>query len=163
MKYIAFYFKWIIYWMLTHGERNKYDFGMLKGMKVVSIKHDAFGSTIEYDPYQKPVKNFHTFREYKLLYHPDHLNFVFNRDEAFFLMEYKYKVQSTLRLGTSCWFSKYEIDLHDSSSIMAHGLYQNESKKMFTADDLKFSRVLTPGNVFDPNSKWTIYKGKIHE
>lgn len=54
-----------LYWILTQKERTAYKIGMLKGMRVVSMKSDAFGTSVVYDPNSKPVKNYLDWKEFK--------------------------------------------------------------------------------------------------
>lgn len=64
-KSIKNVFIYILYWMLTQKERTAYKIGMLKGMRVVSMKSDVFGTSVVYDPNSKPVKNYLDWKEFK--------------------------------------------------------------------------------------------------
>jgi hypothetical protein len=65
LKVIKNFLLYILYWLLTQKERTAYKIGMLKGMRVVSLKHDCFGSDVVYDPSSKPVKNYLDWKQFK--------------------------------------------------------------------------------------------------
>lgn len=55
---------WILYYLFTLNDRNNYDHGMLRGMRVVDSKTDIFGTTYKLDPNEKPIRTFLTFKEF---------------------------------------------------------------------------------------------------
>lgn len=70
LKIILFYLKWVFYCMLTIEERNKFITGKINGMNCTNIEHGLFSSTVTYNRFEKPKKDYITFKEFKDLHYP---------------------------------------------------------------------------------------------
>lgn len=70
MKILGFYIKWFFYFLITLEDRNKYMAGLSKGYECTNIKTGLLANTMTYNTLSKPVKNFKSFSEYKLMYYP---------------------------------------------------------------------------------------------
>jgi hypothetical protein len=60
MKWI----KWFLYVFFTRDARLRYQYGLMKGKHVVSMKHDVFGTDLEYHLWKEPQREYLTRREY---------------------------------------------------------------------------------------------------
>jgi hypothetical protein len=64
MKKIIIWAKWFLYLLITRDARLRYSYGKMKGMHVISMKHDFLGTSLAYDPNRKPEREYLTREEF---------------------------------------------------------------------------------------------------
>lgn len=66
MRTIIFYLKWIVYFLLTIPERNKFMVREKYNTNCIDIKYGVCHDTYIFEYGQKPIRNYKTFQEFKI-------------------------------------------------------------------------------------------------
>lgn len=68
LKYIGVFLLWILYALCTQNARLRYYVGKKKGMNCVKYDTDLLGADATFHPWEKPTKEYYTFKEFFGLY-----------------------------------------------------------------------------------------------
>ena len=69
MTKIKFYWRYMIYFLITQTERHCYSVGKIKGYNCIGYKDTGVGRVYKYDTSVEPIRDYITFDEYKKLHY----------------------------------------------------------------------------------------------